>query len=209
MHRLFAAAAAVAVFAAPASVQAESGFPPNGTYVYSIWTNGQARGNDDGRHPPARRHRFDRHLRTRNLRRYIAKVSRAHSHRRPAADSVGLGTMRARRSWPDTSACPSILGAHAAPIAVPIVSAVLVARLERTDATAPVPKRRWTIGRTTSASAAAISRCTTMLGQASCTRDSSPRPRSPSIWNPPRKTRRRPRHLRRNAQSAIFSWLAS
>ena len=122
MHRLFAAAVAVAVFAAPAYVQAESGFPPNGTYVYSIWTNGKRVGTTTV--VILRRDGIDSiDIYERGT--YGDTSQKFHGRIRIGdllpiqwdSDYAGAPFMAGYVGL------PSILGAHAAPIAVPIVSA--------------------------------------------------------------------------------------
>lgn len=122
MHRLLAAAAAVAVLAAPAFVQAESRFPPNGTYVYSIWTNGKRVGTTTV--VILRRDGIDSiDIYERGT--YDGASQKFHGRIR-ASDLLPIQWDSAYAGAPFMAGyvgLPAILGAHAPPTAVPIVSA--------------------------------------------------------------------------------------
>jgi hypothetical protein len=121
MHRLLAAAGAVAVFAAPAFVQAESGFPPNGTYVYSILANGKRVGTTTV--VILRRDTLDSiDIYERGV--YNGTPQKFHGRIR-TDDLLPIQWDSAYMGAPFMAGyvgLPSMLGAETAPVAVPIVS---------------------------------------------------------------------------------------
>jgi hypothetical protein len=121
MKKMLAAVAAAAVFAGPAIAQTESSFPPNGTYVYSIWTNGKRVGTTTV--VVLRRDSLDSiDIYERGT--YDGTPQKFHGRIR-AGDLLPIQWDAAYAGAPFMAGyvgLPSILGAHAAPIAVPIVS---------------------------------------------------------------------------------------
>jgi hypothetical protein len=122
MQKMLAAVAAVAAFAGPAISQAAPRFPPNGTYVYSIWTNGRRVGTTTV--VILRRDGLDS-IDIYERGSYDGTPQKFHGRIR-GGDLLPIQWDSAYAGAPFMAGyvgLPSILGAHTAPTAVPIVSA--------------------------------------------------------------------------------------
>jgi hypothetical protein len=121
MMKMFAALAAVAAFAYATIARAESSFPPNGTYVYSIWESGKRVGTTTV--VILRRDGLDS-IDIYEQGTYNNIAGKFHGRIR-AGDLLPIQWDSAYLGAPFMAGyvgLPSIAGAHAGPIAVPIVS---------------------------------------------------------------------------------------